>query len=67
MFIKLCTKDTSGELVNTDNICSIYQQGSNVRILFTGGEAYENYCFGKEDHAKQVFKELQKALVKFII
>ena len=67
MFIKLCTEDTSGELVNTDNICSIYQQSSSVRILFTGGETYENYHFDKEDHAKQVFKELQKALVKFII
>ena len=67
MFIKLCTEDTSGEIVNTDNICSIYQQGSSVRILFTGGEAYENYRFDKEDYAKQVFKEIQKILVKFTI
>lgn len=67
MFIKLCTEDTSGELVNTDNICSIYQQGYNIRILFTGKDNYEKFHFDKEDHAEQVFKELQKALVKFTI
>ena len=67
MFIKLCTEDTSGELVNTDNICSIYQQGYNIRILFTGGESYESYHFDKGDHAEKVFREIQKALVKFTI
>ena len=67
MFIKLCTEDTSGELVNTDNICSVFQQGNNIKILFTGGNSYESYHFDKEDHAKQVFREIQKALVKFTI
>ena len=67
MFIKLCTDVPSGELVNTDNICSMYQQGSNIKISFTGRGFYENYSFDKEDCAKQAFKELQKALVKFTI
>ena len=67
MFIKLCTKNTSGELVNTDNVCSIYQQGNSIRILFTGGEAYENYNFDTEKQAQKVLGELQKVLVKAII
>ena len=67
MFIKLCTEDTSGELVNTDNICSVFQQGNNIKILFTGKDNYENYLFSEISHAEQIFKELQKALVKFTI
>lgn len=60
MFLELLTKNTSGELINTDNICSMFQQSNSISILFTGvKEGYEKYLFNTSEEAERVYEAIK--------
>lgn len=65
MFIKLLTNNTNGEIINTDNICSMFLQATVIKILFTGRDSYEHYTFKNETEAKKIFKMLEEAIKTF--